>query len=479
MRITGLEGEPVEVDAAALERRLDGPTLRPHHGGFDEAVRIWNALAASRPALVAQPVSAADVREAVRFAGAKGLLLSIKGGGHNIAGTSLAPGALALDMSRMRTVEVDVGRRLARVGPGCLLGDVDRATQRHGLATVLGFVSETGAAGLTLGGGFGYLTRRFGWTVDNLEEVEIVTADGEVRRAAADEHPDLFWAVRGGGGNFGVVTRFTFRLHAVGPEVTGGLIAWDAGQAETVLSGLREAAAVAPRELTLGATLRLAPPSPLIPERWHGRPTIVLFACHTGEPAAGAAALAPLRRLGRPVADALGPIRYADQQSLFDATQPKGMNNAWRSEFLPDLSDGALRALGDHGDGMAAPLSQLALMHLGGALADRPEDATAFGNRDAGWFFAAAACWPPERPDLAADRAWADRAWAAIRPHSTGGNYVNVQGADDDEARLRGAYRGGALERLARVKAAYDPGNLFRVNRNIAPSPVAAAAPGA
>jgi FAD/FMN-containing dehydrogenase len=479
VRITGLDGDPVEVDATALERRLDGLALRPGSPGFAESIRIWNGLAASIPALVIRPRTTGDVRETVRFAAAHGVLLSIKGGGHNIAGTSLAPSGLTLDMSLMRDVEVDPARRLARVGPGCLLGDVDRATQRHGLATVLGFVSETGVAGLTLGGGFGYLTRRFGWTVDNLEEVEIVTADGAIRRVAADEHPDLFWAVRGGGGNFGVVTLFTFRLHAVGPEVNGGLIAWDAGQAETVLPGLREAAAAAPRELTLGATLRLAPPSPLIPERWHGRPAIVAFACHTGDPAAATADLAPLRGVGRPVADALGRIRYADQQSLFDATQPKGMHNVWRSEFLPGLSDGVLRALAEHGDGMASPLSQLALMHLGGALADRAEDATAFGNRDAGWFFAAAACWPPDRPELVADREWVDRAWTDIRPHSTGGNYVNVQGADDGEARLRGAYRGGALERLARLKATYDPGNLFRVNRNVAPAPAVAAAPGA
>jgi FAD/FMN-containing dehydrogenase len=217
MRMTGLTGEIVEADTSALETRLAGEVLRHGAPGFAEATRIWNALAASTPALVVRPRTAGDVRETVRFAAANGVLLSIRGGGHNIGGTALAPGGLTLDMSRMREVEVDPIRRLAHVGPGCLLGDVDRATQRHGLATVLGFVSETGVAGLTLGGGFGYLTRRFGWTVDNLEEVEIVTADGDVRRAAAGEHEDLFWAVRGGGGNFGVVTRFTFRLHAVGP----------------------------------------------------------------------------------------------------------------------------------------------------------------------------------------------------------------------------------------------------------------------
>ncbi|MDX6555953.1 MAG: hypothetical protein QOD86_2148 [Miltoncostaeaceae bacterium] len=481
MRMTGLDGGVIDVDVGALEARVAGDVLRPGGPGFAEATRIWNALAASTPALVVRPRTAGDVREAVRFAAAHGVLLSIKGGGHNIGGTSLAPGGLTLDMSRMREVEVDPTRRLVRVGPGCLLGDVDRATQRHGLATVLGFVSETGVAGLTLGGGFGYLTRRFGWAVDNLEEVEIVTADGAIRRAAAGEHDDLFWAVRGGGGNFGVVTGFTFRLHPVGPDVVGGLIAWDAGQIEAVLDRVREVAAVAPRELTLGVTIRLGPPSYLLPAEWRGRPVIVVFACHTGDATAAAADLAPLRRLGRPIADALGSIRYTAQQSLFDATQPKGMCNVWRSEFLPGLPDGALDVLAEHGPGMSAPLSQLALMHLAGAIGERDDGATAFGNRDAGWFFAATACWPPDRPELAADRAWVEGAWAAMRPHSTGGNYVNAQAADAGDDRLREAYRGGALERLAAIKAAYDPGNLFRVNRNIAPAPARTpvAAPGA
>jgi FAD/FMN-containing dehydrogenase len=279
MQMTGLDGDVVEVDSQtlkALSAAFEGRAVRPGDSGFGEATRIWNGMISKRPALVVQPLSADEVCTAIRFAAANGILLSIKGGGHNIAGTSLADGGLTLDMSRMKTVGVDVERRLADVGPGCLLRDVDRATQEHGLATVLGFVSETGVAGLTLGGGFGYLTRRFGWTVDNLEEVEIVTADGQVRRAADDEHPDLFWALRGGGGNFGVVTRFTFRLHEIGPEVTAGVMVWDADEAAEVLPVYRELAEAAPRELALGVIIRFAPALPVIPERWHGKPVVVV-----------------------------------------------------------------------------------------------------------------------------------------------------------------------------------------------------------
>jgi FAD/FMN-containing dehydrogenase len=473
MEMTGLDGELVDIadqELKALAARLTGRILTVGDPGFDAAVRIWNGMVAKTPAAVVQPASAGDVLETVRFAAAHGILLSVKGGGHNIAGTSLVEGGLTLDMSLMRSVAVDVEARLAQVGPGCVLGDVDRATQEHGLATMLGFVSETGVAGLTLGGGFGYLTRRLGWTVDNLEEVEIVTADSEVRRASSDEHDDLFWALRGGGGNFGVVTRFTFRLHDVGPEITGGLVAWDVEDAEEVLRLYRDLAEAAPRDLTLAVMIRLAPPAPFLPERWHGRPVIAVIACHTGGAERAARDLAPLRRFGRPIADVTRRKSYVEQQSMFDATQPKGLHNYWKSEFLPRLSNGPLEVLHRHRGGMASTMSQLLIFQLGGALADLDPDATAFGNRDADAIFAAAACWPPGSAHET-DRAWAREAWEAIRPYSTGSNYVNVQTEDDDETRLREAYR-GSLDGLAAVKAVYDPDNVFRVNRNIAPAAV-------
>jgi FAD/FMN-containing dehydrogenase len=471
IRMRGLDGDPVEIGAHSLEAfmaNVNGPVLRPSDAGFDEAVRIWNGMISKRPALVVQPVSAGDVRETIRFVGANGIQLSVKGGGHNIAGTSLADGGLTLDMSQMRSVEVDPERRVAYVGPGCLLGDIDRATQAHGLATVLGWISETGAAGLTLGGGMGYLTRRFGWTVDNLEEVEIVTADGAVRRAAVDDHEDLFWAIRGGGGNYGVVTRFTFRLHDVGPEMTGGLIVWDADKADDVLALYRELSETAPRELTLAVTMRLAPPGPFIPEPWHGKPAIGILACHTGDLSQAEKDLAPIRSLGKPLADVIVQKRYVEQQSMLDGTQPDGMHYYWKSEFFPGLSNELLETYREHAAAIASPMSQILIFQLGGALADHDADDTAFGNRDAAYSFFAAGSWPPGSPDEDKHLAWVRTSWEAIRPYSTGGNYVNWQTADEDDSRVQEAYRGG-LEKLATIKATYDPDNLFRVNRNIRP----------
>jgi hypothetical protein len=299
-------------------------------------VLTWNAMVARTPALVLQPVSAADVAAGVRFARDHGLLLGVKGGGHNIAGTAIAEGGLTLDLSRMQNVIVDPDAKLAHVGPGCRLGDVDQATQAQGLATVLGFVSETGMAGLTLGGGFGYLARRFGWTVDNLAEVEVVTADGQIRTANPSEHGELFWALRGGGGNFGVVTRFSFRLHQVGPTITGGLIVWSAERAADVLATYRELTESAPRELTAAMIMRLAPPAPFVPSQWHGKPIAGMLLCHSG--ADPAADLAVVRALSDPIL--VTPKPYVAMQSMLNALEPKGLHRYWKSEFLPGVTSG-------------------------------------------------------------------------------------------------------------------------------------------
>ncbi len=471
MRMTGLDGEPIEIGhlaLEALEERLAGEILLPEEPRFAEAVSIWNGMISKRPAVVVQPACSNDVCEAIQFARANGVLLSIKGGGHNVAGTSLTDGGLTIDMSRMRSVKVDRRRRLAWVEGGCLLGDVDMATQAHGLATVLGSNSDTGVAGLTLGGGFGYLSRRFGLAVDNLEEVEIVTADGQVRRAATDENADLFWAVRGGGGNFGVVTRFTFRLHPVGPEITGGLIMWDGERVDEVLTLYRDVTEAAPQELCVMLVVRAVPAVPFVPERYHGRPGVGMNLCHSGDPARAARDLAPIKAQ-RPLADIVRPRTYVDQQSILDPMQPKGLHSYWKTEFLPSLSKGALGAIRSQATDIPAPLSLGVLVHLGGAVADAAPDATAFGTRHAEHAFIAAGTWEPADPEPDRHRAWVRAAWEAIHPYSIG-NYVNGQANDEDETRLREAY-GDNLERLARIKAAYDPENLFRSNRNIAPVP--------
>jgi FAD/FMN-containing dehydrogenase len=388
-------------------------------------------------------------------------VLSVKGGGHNIAGTSIAERGMTLDMSLMRSVAVDGDGRLADVGPGCLLGDVDRATQEHGLATVLGFVSETGLAGLTLGGGFGYLTRRFGWAVDNLREVEIVTADGQIRTANRDTNADLFWALRGGGGNFGVVTRFTFLLHKVGPTITGGLTMWSAERIDDVLAIYRTLTESAPRELTAAVIVMFAPPAPFVPEEWHGKPVVTLLVCHSGpNPQAD---LAPVRALGDHVVDLIEERPYVAQQSMLDDTEPNGLHYYWKTEFVAGLSSEFLDTFREQALKMTPPLSNSVIFHIGGALNEHDMDDGAVGNRDAQYVMGFAGEWTPEHV------AWVRQAWQAIRPFSTGGNYVNFQLAEDGDARTADAY-GDNYRRLQQVKAQYDPGNLFRVNRNIRPA---------
>jgi FAD/FMN-containing dehydrogenase len=468
--IAGLEIGRVRLTSEQLDdldSRIDGRLICAGDEGWDDAISVWNATVAKVPALVVQPVSTRDVAAAVGFARDHRLLLSVKGGGHNIAGTAIAEGGLTLDMSRMRDVVVDPEARLAHVGPGCRLQDVDRATQEHGLATTLGFVSETGVAGLTLGGGFGYLARRFGWAADNLEEVEIVTADGEIRVANRSEHSDLHWALRGGGGNFGVVTRFTFRLHDVGPMVTGGLLAWSADQADGVLAAYRELTTSAPRELTAAVIVIDAPPAPFVPEEWHGKRVIAMVVCHSGTNAE--ADLAPLRTLGDPVVDLVGERPYVAQQSMLDDTDPAGLNQYWKAEFLSELSPEYLDVFGAAALEAPSPLSYSVIFHIGGALNERADDDGAVGNRDARFISGFSAVWAPDDPRSAEHIAWARDGWERIRPFSTGGNYVNFQLAEDDDSRTAAAY-GPNYGRLRQVKAKYDPANLFRANRNISPA---------
>ena len=464
--ISGLDGGAVNLTLEQLDglaSRFVGPMLRAGDEGWDDAILVWNAMAAKVPTLVLQPISAQDIAVAVGFARDHQVLISVKGGGHNIAGTSIAENGLTLDMSLMRSVTVEPGAKLAHVGPGCLLQDVDRATQQYGLATVLGFVSETGVAGLTLGGGFGYLTRRFGWAADNLEEVEIVTADGEIRIANRNINSDLFWAIRGGGGNFGVVSRFTFRLHEVGPTITGGLIAWGADRASEVLETYRQITESAPRELTIATMVLTAPPAPFVPEKWHGKPIVGMLVCHSG--ANAEAGLAPLRALGDPVFDLISEKPYVEQQSMTDEMEPKGLHQYWKTEYLPELSSEYLETFRESALKATSPLSFSVIFHIGGALNDQANDDGAVGNRDARFISGFSGVWDPsERPDE--HIAWVRESWERIRSFSTGGNYVNFQMAEDGADRTAAAY-GRNYERLQRIKAENDPHNLFRVNRNI------------
>ena len=448
-----------------LKPKLLGPLLQQDSPGYDEARSVWNAMIDRRPALIARCLGAADVVAGVNAARTHGLPLSIKGGGHNIAGLAVCDGGLMLDLSQMRGVWVDTAARRARAQAGCLLADVDRETQLHGLAAVLGFVSATGCAGLTLGGGFGYLSRRFGWTTDNLASVDLVTAEGRLVRASAEENPDLFWGLRGGGGNFGVATSFEYRLHPVGPQILGGAIAWRGEEAAEVLEMYRSLVARAPRELTCVAGLRLAPPAPWIAADVHGKPIVALFVCYTGPLDEGERLLAPLKAFRRPVGDVVQKRTYVSQQSLLDATQPKGRRYYWKSEYLRTLEPELLAGAIDHASRLISPHSAILIFPLGGAIADQPEDSSAVGNRDAAFVLNIASAWQSPADDDG-NVEWARAAWRDLRRFSSGGTYINFLTEDDGLDRTRAAYRGN-YERLAEIKRTWDPANLFRANKNI------------
>lgn len=465
--MSGAELEIAPEDVAALRGRFRGALLLPGEPGYDEARSLWNGMIDRRPGLVVRCAGAADVVAGVELARERGLLLSVKGGGHNISGLAVCDGGLLLDLSAMRGVWVDPAARLARAQAGCLLGDVDRETQLHGLAASLGFVSATGIAGLTLGGGFGYLTRRFGWTCDTVRAMDVVTADGRLVRASDAEHPDLLWALRGGGGNFGVVTGFEYEVYPVGPEIVGGAIAWRAEEAPRVLELFARLVAEAPPELVCVAILRPAPPAPWLPREIHGRAIVALAVCHSGPVADGERLVASMKRLGAPVGDVVRRRPYASQQALLDATQPKGRRYYWKSEYLRALEPDLLARAIDHAAAVRSPHSAVILFPIGGALGRLPADHSAAGNRDATVVLNVAAAWERAEED-AVHVEWARAAWRDLRRFSTGGTYVNFLTEDEGEDRIRAAY-GGNLDRLVEAKTRWDPENLFRTNKNVAP----------
>jgi FAD/FMN-containing dehydrogenase len=466
----GHEGDLDSRAIDALRARLHGPLLAAGDAGYDEARALWNGMIDRRPALIAKCLGTADVMAGVTFAREHGLVLSIKSGGHNIAGLALCDGGLTLDLSAMRGVWVDPAARTARAQGGCLLGDVDRETQIHGLAAVLGFVSMTGIAGLTVGGGFGYLTRRFGWTCDTVRSMDVVTADGRLVHASATEHPDLFWALRGGGGNFGVVVNIEYDLYPVGPGIVGGAIAWPIEEAPDVVDRYQRLFADAPPELTVVLGMRKAPPAPWLAPSIHGKHVVALFVCHTGDVTEGERLLAPLKTLGHPVGDILQRRSYVSQQALLDATQPKGRRYYWKSEYMADPTREYFDTVRAHAEKLPSPHSALLTFPLGGALNTLPRDASPMGNRDAQYVFNIAGAWDKAADDEA-NIAWVRGAWQDLRRFSTGGTYVNFLTEDEDADRTRTAY-GEHYARLAAVKARWDPTNLFRVNKNIAPAGV-------
>ena len=451
-----------------LRMRLRGQVFTDADAGYEDSRTVWNGMIDRRPAAIARCLGIADVIACVQFARETGILLSIKGGGHNIAGLAAADGALMLDMSLMKGVWVDPRSGVAHAQAGCLLGDVDRETQVHGLAAVLGFVSLTGIVGLTLGGGFGYLTRRWGWTSDNVAAVDVVTADARLVRACGDENTDLFWGLRGGGGNFGVVVGIDYLLHPVGPQIVGGIVAWPASEAPRVLELYRALTRTAPPELTLVAFMRPAPPAPWLPKEMHGKLIVAILACYSGDPEEGEKAVAPIKAFGRPIGDVLVRRPYAQLQSLLDATQPKGRRYYWKSEYLPSIEPALCEKFIDHAGKIRSPHSAVILFQIEGALNQRSEEHSPVGNRDARFVLNVAGSWEQQGEDTA-NIEWARNAWDDMKAFSTGGTYINFLTEDEGPERTEAAL-GKGLARLAEVKSKWDPQNVFRTNRNIKPA---------
>ncbi len=445
-----------------------GPLIRPDDPDYREARRIWNGAIDRRPALIARCTDDDDAALALAYTQAEGLPVAIRGGGHNVSGSALADGGVVIDFSLRRRVEVDARRRIARVQPGALWGDFDAATQVHGLAAPAGIVTHTGVAGLTVGGGFGWLSRRWGLTSDNLLSVRMLLADGSRVRAAEDENEHLFWAVRGGGGNFGIVTEFEFRLHPLDGQVLAGPLMYRAEQAAEVLSHYGRFIAGAPDELAVYLNLRSAPPLDWVPQHLVGHDVLLVIPFYAGDLDRGEAILRPLREFGPPAADLVQRKRYTAHQSMFDAGVPHHWGYYWKSHYLPPLSDGAIDVMLERSWRKTSPASYTLVFHLGGVIARTPEDSSAAGGRDAAHAININAAWPeggPQHPDIS----WCRDYFSAMEPHATGGVYVNFLHNDEGEARIRAAY-GSRYERLSRIKARYDPDNVFRSNQNILPS---------
>jgi FAD/FMN-containing dehydrogenase len=458
---------PGPIAVSELRGTLAGEVISPRDPGYESARRVWNGAIDRRPAVIARVEGVADVAAAVRFARDEGLEIAVRGGGHNVAGHATCDDGIVIDLSRMRAVRVDPTARTATVQGGALWSDVDFTTQAFALGVPGGMVSSTGVAGLTLGGGIGWLSRKHGLTSDNLLSATLVTADGELITASEAHHPDLFWALRGGGGNFGVVTSFEFRLHPVG-DVVGGVILQPLDEAAEYLRGYREVMADAPDELGTVLSCMTVPPAPVFPGELHGRKVLAIGVCFAGRPDDAERALAPLRRLGNPLLERVGVMPYAERQRMQDATAPAGMCNHWKSSYLSDLDDDVIDVIVGHARSATSPRSQIHLYGLGGAAARIPDDASAYAHRAAPFLVSAVALWTDPQEDAATHVTWARSFATAVHPHAAG-TYVNFLGDEGDD-RVRDAYGPEKHRRLAAVKAAYDPENLFHLNHNIEPS---------
>lgn len=453
------------VAGQALENRVRGAVVRPDNAAYEQARRVYNHMIDARPAAIVRCADVDDVVAVVTYAAQTGTALSVRGGGHSVPGFGTADGAVVADLAGLATVVVDPVARTARVGGGATWADVNDATAAHALATTGGIVSTTGVGGLTLGGGIGYLCRGYGLSCDNLLSAQVVTADGSVLTASEHEHPDLFWALRGGGGNFGVVTEFTFRLHPVG-DIYGGPMFFELSDAVALLSYFRDFIREAPREYGGFPAFQIAPPLPFVPPDRVGEPFVAIVSCWTGSVAEGERLVQGFRDVATPVAEHVGVMPYAALNSAFDALVPAGLQHYWKAAFVSELTDEAIRAHVEHGARVPTVNSTVHLYPINAACHDVADDATAFGHRDATFAPVIAGMWP-DPADNAANTTWVKDYYAAVAPHSEAGGYVNFASPDDQD-RVADNY-GAGYPRLREIKRRYDPTNLFRFNQNIVP----------
>lgn len=459
------------IDASATEAlaaRFAGEALGPDDAGYEEARKIWNGQIGRRPGLIARCTGAADVIAAVRFARERDLEVSVRGGGHAVAGHSLTDGGLLIDLSPMTGVRVDPLGRTALAQGGALWSHVDRETQEFGLAVTGGIVTHTGIAGLTLGGGIGHLMRRCGLTIDNLRSCDVVTSAAELVAAGEQENAELFWGLRGGGGNFGIVTAFEYALHPVGPTVLAGMLAFTMDEAPEVLRFFREFVAGAPDEVGIMGNLRLAPALPVIPEDLQGRPIVALVVCYAGAVEEGEEALRPLREFRRPALDTVAPKPYVAHQAMFDAALPHGRHYYWKSWKLPPLSDEIIDVISEHASRVTSPFSTVPIFTQGGAVLRLDDDATAYAGRSAAHDINIVAAWEPGDPEPERHIQWVRDFWAALEPFGAG-VYVNFL-SDEPQTAVEAAYGAEKYARLVALKSKYDPTNFFRLNANIPPN---------
>jgi len=472
LRFKTFSGDDTSINSSVVEKfitALRGPALLPQDGDYEEARKIWNGMIDRKPTLIVRCQGVADVINCVGFARENDLLTSIKGGGHNIAGNAVCEGGLMIDLSMMKSVRVDPDKRIAQAEPGVSLGELDHETQAFGLVVPAGIVTTTGIAGLTLGGGFGWTSRKFGLTCDNLLSVQVVTADGKLIRVSEKENPDLFWGVRGGGGNFGIVTSFEYKLFPLGPTVVAGPRFHSFENAKEVLRFYRDYSKEVPDEVTMIAVIRTASPLPFLPESIHGKPVVMIGYCHSGSIEEGEKYAKPIKELDSVVADLIQPMKFTDLQSMFDPGQPKGWNYYWKAENLAELTDDAIDTIISHTSKFTSPTTLVALFQMRGAVSHVDENDTAYSHRDAAIALNINASWT-DPSEAEKHIKWTRDFWKATQPFSTGGGYINFQSQDEGEERVVGTYGKEKLERLTALKDEYDPRNLFRLNQNIKPT---------